>query len=1074
MATLLTLLFVLLLPAALPAAAAVRDSATTLTEGLNRVGCGPMTQAFETYLGKLRETDKRDQTEHTSRSALERLLEAFAAKGRNIKVQHEPRRFEDKGSPDFRITQKGMILGYVEVKALGANLDKVLKSEQIKKYLTLSQNIILTDYLHFILIGPKGAVKMRGSLAFETDLESRTFRIKPENADDVGKILDQFFTAVPEGIGKSDQLAMALATRSKLLRDFLGEELVRQQNAHEQGKLWGLYGELKNQVFHELTLKEFSDAFAQMLAYGLFMAKLNVENDVKKADQKVVTLANAREFIPASFQLIRELVDFLGELDKPEYVEVKWVVEEVLSIVNGLDLAAISDNLSFKQRKSISRKVRAQDEEEHRLFERDPFIYFYEDYLKAFDKDTRKGRGVYYTPPPIVNFIVRAVDDILKDKFEIADGLADHRRVTVLDFACGTGTFLLEVMNQIFENIGGADKRVAKDIVHEHILKNIYGFEYLIAPYTIAHLKLSQFLKDKGHPLKDKERLQVYLTNTLEPIAPQKNLLLPEVTKEVEAAQAVKDKPILVIVGNPPYSAKSKNNGPWVKQSVKPYEFVDGSHFGERKHWLNDDYVKFIRFAQQKVEARGEGIFGFIANRWWLENVTFRGMRQSLLTTFDQVHVLDLGGEAGGEDDENVFDITKGVAVAILVKRVGMQKGIFSHTTKGSRIAKYRQSSSESLKTLDWKSLSPNSPNYFLVPMSEKGRAAYEQFISVKDIFSVGSTGILTANDPFAIAPSTTEALRRTSLLADKNRRPALLAEFPKWSERLEALRDADYYFEQHPINPAFAREVLYRPFDTQAYYDSNATVFRRREKVMRHMQAENVGLIVCRLTKGGPWQHCLVSGLATDDSTVSDRSKERGYLFPLSLVDQDKNTENLSPDFRSDLDTRYSHHYEPEEILGYIYAILHAPGYRRRYAEFLRIDFPRIPFCETKPQFDALSKLGWELVQAHLLKKLPRQNLAEIQGKGASVVEAVRYSPQEKAIYINPDCAFAPVPEEVWNFHIGGYQVLDKYLKSRKGRTLSLDEIRHVSKVADSLAFTIAQMQRIDAAYLAALPRKT
>jgi hypothetical protein len=369
--------------------------------------------------------------------------------------------------------------------------------------------------------------------------------------------LEGFFSTAPEGIGRAQQLALALATRSKLLRNYLGEELVRQQRDHAEGRLYGLFQIFRDQVFHELTLNEFADAFAQMLAYGLFLARLN-------SDSELVTLHNAREYVPGSFRLIRELVDFLTELDKTEYRDVRWVVEEVLSIVNSLKLPAILEDLSFRQRKAISRKVRAADEEEHRLFERDPFIYFYEDYLKAYDPATRKGRGVYYTPPPIVNFIVRTVDDILRESFSIRDGLADHKRVTVLDFACGTGTFLLEVFQRIFDNIGGAESGRAEPIVREHLLKNLFGFEYLIAPYTIAHLKLSQFLKDQGHPLRSGERLQVFLTNTLEPVVPQKQLLLPAVTAEVEAAQAVKEKPILVITGNPPYSGHSKNKGAWI------------------------------------------------------------------------------------------------------------------------------------------------------------------------------------------------------------------------------------------------------------------------------------------------------------------------------------------------------------------------------------------------------------------------------------------------------------------------------------------------------------------------------
>ena len=317
--------------------------------------------------------------------------------------------------------------------------------------------------------------------------------------------------------------------------------------------------------------------------------------------------------MPGSFRLIRELVQFLDDLDAPEYDETRWVVAEILSIVNALDLPAIHNDLSFKHRRAMSRRVRAKDEEEHRLFERDPFIYFYEDFLAKYDAKMKKSRGVYYTPPPVVNFIVRAIDDILKDTFGIADGLADHQRVTVLDFACGTGTFLLEVFQQIFENIGGADSGKANLIVRDHMLRNVYGFEYLIAPYTIAHLKLSQYLADQGHPLASGERLQVFLTNTLEPVEPLKNLLLPAVSREVEEAQKVKEKPILVITGNPPYSGHSKNKGDWTTASIGEYKFTweknaagldEKKPLGEKNpKWLQDDYVKFIRFAQMKMDG---------------------------------------------------------------------------------------------------------------------------------------------------------------------------------------------------------------------------------------------------------------------------------------------------------------------------------------------------------------------------------------------------------------------------------------------------------------------------------------
>ena len=415
-----------------------------------------------------------------------------------------------------------------------------------------------------------------------------------------------------------------------------------------------------------------------MLAYGLFLAKLN-------SGGAEVTLSNAKQFVPGSFRLIRELVQFLDDLDAPEYDETRWVVAEILSIVNALDLPAIHDDLSFKHRRAMSRKVRAKDEEEHRLFERDPFIYFYEDFLAKYDAKMKKSRGVYYTPPPVVHFIVRAIDDILKDTFGIAGGLADHQRVTVLDFACGTGTFLLEVFQQIFENIGGADSGRANLIVRDHMLRNVYGFEYLIAPYTIAHLKLSQYLADQGHPLASGERLQVFLTNTLEPVEPQKNLLLPAVSSEVAEAQKVKEKPLLVITGNPPYAGHSKNKGAWIAAAIDEYKVVwerdDAGRevrkpLGEKNpKWLQDDYVKFIRFAQMKMDSVEEGVVGIITNHSWLDNPTFRGMRQSLSRSFEQIYVFDLHGSSKPKEpapnavsNENVFDIQKGVAITLLIK----------------------------------------------------------------------------------------------------------------------------------------------------------------------------------------------------------------------------------------------------------------------------------------------------------------------------------------------------------------------------------------------------------------------
>lgn len=823
-----------------------------------------MNGRFDVYLTALAAAYREGGTEHTGRTPLENLLNAVAAVALpgDISVQHEPKREQDKGAPDFKVASAGMILGYVEVKEIGADLDKVLKSEQIAKYRSLSGNIIVTDYLQFIRIDETGKVQQREALAFPSDLEGRTLRVDPSKAAAVARLLDAFFSVPPQGLQRAQQLALALATRARLLRDFLEAELVRQNKAKDGGRLLGLFSVFRDQVFRELTVKDFADAFAQMLAYGLFLAKLNAP------DGEIIRLDTVRRFIPGSFSLIRELVRFLEEMEEHEYDETRWVVEEILSIVNGLAIASIRDDLSFRSRKEISRKVRAGDEEEHRLFERDPFIYFYEDFLKAYDKETRKGRGVYYTPPPVVNFIVRAVDDILKDTFKIADGLADHHKVTVLDFAAGTGTFLLEVMQRIFETIGGTEVGKAEAVVREHMLKNLYGFEYLIAPYTIAHLKLSQYLKDKGHPLTGEERVQVYLTNTLEPVEPQKNMLLPELAHEVEAAQKVKEKPILVILGNPPYSGHSKNNGTWIRGKIDGYKYTvepmqtgvdaDGQAIfheqnkplGEKNpKWLNDDYVKFIRFAQLKMDAVEEGIVGIITNHSWLDNPTFRGMRQSLMRSFDQIYIADLHGSTKpkeavpeGLDNENVFDIQKGVAIALFVKRPGAEKGIWHTDIWGNRLSKYLECAATSLRAVTWQRPTVIAPYYMMAPLDWTGWDDYGGWWQLADsmrpagekrqIFNINVLGFQTHRDHFAIAPNRDEMLRRVADMTDDNLSDDLLKErYALKDNRDWNLKDARIALKSNAASQDAIIDCAYRPFDTQScYFGTEFMDYPRRE----------------------------------------------------------------------------------------------------------------------------------------------------------------------------------------------------------------------------------------------------
>ena len=1029
--------------------------------------------SFVDYFKAIKETDLSDATEYTLRTPLHNLLDAFVKDRKPPpKIIPEPKRDKTKlGAPDFKVKLHEAIVGYVETKKVGENLDTVLKSEQIAKYKKLSGNIILTNYLEWIWLKDDSAPK-RATLCSFDDAVNHWAKLDSDKAEKVAELIAGFLSTPPQKLADSKKLAYALAVRCHDLRDFLLKELERQKKEEQEGRLHGLYAAFQKDVFHKLELKEFADAFAQTLGYGLFLAKMNA------GELTSVNLQNAKNHIPTNFELIRELVNFLDELDREEYQDVNWLVEEILSILNTLDLIAIHEDLSFIPRQG---RLYPLSEEERLLFSKDPYVYFYEYFLKAYDKATSKARGVYYTPRPVVNFIVRAVNDLLKDTFGIDNGLANHKHVTVLDFATGTGTFLLEVLHQIFETVSDG---IRGKIVKEHILKNLYGFEYLIAPYTVAHLKLSQFLHDKGHPMQRGERLNIYLTNTLEPIKPLFNGLLPALSHEVKAAQQIKDKPILVITGNPPYNVKSRNTGEWITKLVKDDYFkVDGEKLRERNPKnLLDDYVKFIRFAQWKMEQVEQGIVGIITNHSFLENATFSGMRQSLMKTFNQIYVLDLHGNKkkkertpeGGNDD-NVFEIEQGVAISLLVKKKDAKPNVFRADLWGNRKGKYVSALEANIANVPWKEFQPASPFYRFVPENKELRAIYNKGWKISDIFKLQSTGVKTHRDHFVTdfeeSPlrKRIEAFRDLSIPTEEIAKKYALKSnrdwnLPKGRESLAA--DVEY-------KAAFTK-LLYRPFDIRAYFHHDDVVDWPRREVMQHMiGCQNVGLVAVRQVTAGQFNHAICSSVPIEMKTCSH---DRGtnffplYLYPSfkNLLEEEgtfkgkENIENFTPKFRVFVDKMYKHCYSPEEILGYLYAILHSPTYREKYLEFLKGDYPCIPFVDNSKKFEALSALGWELVQAHLLRPVPQKLKVDIN-PGNFKVEKPNYNAQGQRLNINKTQYFTPVPRDVWDFHIGGYQVLNQYLKARKDRPLSLDEIENVGNMVNVLRFTIDQMQRID-----------
>ena len=822
-------------------------------------------------------------------------------------------------------------------------------------------------------------------------------------------------------------------------------------------------------VDHELTLEDFTDTFAQMLVYGLFMARLNSAG-------KKIDLFNVERYIPTSFELIHELVSFLKELDQKQYSETRWIVEEVLAVLNTMDLGAITALLSFdKHNKKADPEIA-----------RDPYIYFYEDFLAAYDKALKKARGVYYTPPPVVNFIIRAVNDVLKDTFNIKDGLADHKRVTLLDFACGTGTFLLEAIRLILDETPPAKREL---IVKEHILKNLYGFEYMIAPYTVAHLKLTQYLKMKVKDYDAQEHMNIILTNTLEDYSSQsskkKEYLLPALSNENDLASKVKNKSILVITGNPPYNYESQNVFTWIEELKNDYYIFNGEKIKEKQtRALKDDYVKFIRFAQWKIDSLKEGIVAIITNNSFIDNPTCRGMRQCLARTFNQIYVLDLARSIKKIDqsqvkDENVFDIKQGVCISIMVKTPNSEKFIKYADIQGQRKIKYNILSNSSVADINWESVDIEHQDTFL-PYDTTHKSRYDTFIHLPCIFTNYNVGVKTANDVIAIHMNK-ESLER--ILNDFRE-----LKYKEIKDKYSIKEDSQGWKLENAIKDVIDHndenlhiKILYRPFDIRwTFYSgkSNGFISRPAFNIMEKMGKDNFAILFTRQCIFDEYSQISISDLPIDMCTLSSETKENAYIAPLyncqkeyflgSLIETRQS--NISDEVIKALTAIFSKeksHFTPESIFGYIYSILHSPTYREKYKDFLKTDFPRIPFCEDYGTFEALSALGWRLINAHLMKsdepRLQYPQLGQYQVPGGNVVEKVFYTDSLQRLNINDRQYFAPVPEELYTFHIGGYQVLNKYLKDRKGRNLSLDEIENVENIVRVLAFTRDIMQEID-----------
>ncbi len=971
-----------------------------------------------------------DGTEHNYRTPFENLLNEIKPND-YTKIIHEPKRKEGFGAPDFLIEKSGAIIGYIETKQIGENLDKIFKSPQIIRYLSITDNFILTNYHDFILI-KDGEVLERAILCFPTDIEKAGVKLDEANIKNVLRLFEKFFFSEPLKISNSKKLATSLAVRGRTLKEFIIEIFKQDNDDNFTMRLKGLHNTFKTSLVEDLEIEEFSDAFTQTVLYGYFLAHLQTDKDINIED--------GAKLIPHSFEVIKEFFNIINYDDMPS--QIHWIFKEIVNLINNTDMPRIKKNLSFETGK-------------------DPYLYFYEDFLSEFDAKKRKSRGVYYTPEEVVSFITRSINKILIEKFNKQDGFIDSS-VTVLDFAIGTGTFLVMIFNLIFDKIDKNDGRFTK-IIQDHILKNFYGFEYLVAPYAVCHLKLSQLLKDKGYDLKKNERFNVYLADTLDDAEPQIDHHMPVISKEGEKALKIKkEKDILVITGNPPYNSKSRNNKDWITELNKNYKPKDEKNIQP----LNDDYIKFIRYAHWKIEQNGKGVFGFISNNSFINGLIHRKMRNELLKSFDEIYILNLHGNSrigetapDGGIDQNVFDIMQGVSINIFIKhdchteRSRSNKDenckIYYSDCFGKRKQKYEFLLANDINSVEWETIDYNKFNEefnktrwaakrfednlsFFTQMNNVDLIKdYGNFWGITEIFNYFLSGIKTGNDPKFISFDT---------------------------------------FDFDIGN--FEQDIHYRPFDYRKIYYNKEVISRARHKLMKHfIDKENIGL---NLMRGILPDTCFSQVMISDKILDLNYYGYQTYLLPLYIYNETeedvlftdethlKKQVNFTNEFVKFINEKYSFKPTPEEIMGYIYAVFHSPIYREKYLELLKIDFPRVPFTDDEDKFKILSELGTELIEHHLLTKTYPDNQVKPVGKSDNViVETINYI--EEKIQINPNLYFYPVKPEVWNFYIGGYKVLERWLKSRKGRELSYQEIEHFIKVCNVIEKTIELMQNID-----------
>ena len=979
--------------------------------------------------------------EHSYRPMLQQLLNEMLD---GLVVTNEPARI-DCGAPDFIISSKktNTPVFYIEAKDIDdRDLDgRRENKEQFNRYKKSLDHIIFTDYIDFHLY-ENGEWVRNVRLA---EVHGDKIDLCKDNVEDFKELINHIATTQPTPITTAKRLAEQMAAKARILASTINNAFrIAESEGEEEDANRQLQGQLKafrSVLINDLTTEGFADIYAQTVAYGMFAARLhdNTPNDFSRQE--------AANLIPKTNPFLRNIFQQIAGYDLDE--RIAWVVDDLVNIFLATDVQKVMKNYKKKGQ------------------HHDPMIHFYEDFLSAYNPLLRKAKGVWYTPLSVVQFIVRAVDEILKRDFNLAEGLADHskfthevvneqykkgeringklakptirketHRVQILDPATGTGTFLAEVVNQIYDKFQDM-QGMWQGYVNDHLLPRLHGFELLMASYAVAHLKLDMLLEQTGfNHAENKKRLKIYLTNSLEECHPDTGSLWAQwLSDEASAANRIKrDCPVMVMIGNPPYSGESQNKGEWIMHLMEDYKKEPGgeTQLKERNpKWINDDYVKFIRLAQYYIERNKYGVIGFINPHGFLDNPTFRGMRWNLLKTFDKIYTINLHGnykkkEVGpdGSPDENVFDIQQGVSINMFIK-TGEKKAkelgkVYYYDLYGKREEKYNFLTNTPFSEVKYKELNPIAPMYFFVPKDFELMEEYEKGVKVNDLFSLGSMGITTGHDKEMVS--------------------------------IQPFKSADNL------------PYCYRPFDTQWIDYDVERIARARENVMSHLKKANIALCLIKVNSSSDGLFkVLVSSGMTDKTILS--SKDNANVFPLYLYTNEFGKEtkvaNLNDEEWQKFNNSIGRITPPEELLAYIYAVLHSPSYRERYKEFLKVDFPRIPLPTSESEFVRLAQIGQQLIDLHMMRNTQSWKCdTTFPEPGSQQIDMLKW--KDKQVWINKQQYFGNVPEEVWNFYIGGYQPAQKWLKDRKGRTLVFDDIKHYLYIIHALAETIKLMQKI------------